>query len=182
MQLEIQMNVARVQHIHVQNQQQSSWIDDPFQIGTHAFRELKPMSHEINLSNYAEELVTNYAKYEDGQYSLFLSDLSEYDQNELSRLYIEFSGRELTECVNGKDFSVDNEYTCALLSMLQDDSHENRERFAEVTRQNIINFYSESLQEILDKSCHNYLHSINNEQGLFANQDRDSGEIHWGKF
>ncbi|HHF7350861.1 TPA: hypothetical protein ACPSKZ_000711 [Legionella anisa] len=135
-----------------------------------------------NISTYAEELVCDYAKYECGQYELNLHDLPSDEQNELARLYIESTDRDTAECVYGNDFSPNNEYTCALLAMLQNDSQENREKFAEVTRKNIIIYYEKSLQNLLDEACHNYLHSINNEQGYYAHRDMEHGDFHWRKF
>lgn len=140
------------------------------------------MSHKRNLSNYAEELVAYYAKYESGQYELSLLDLPKSEQNELARLYIEATDREINECVLGNDFSIDNDYTCALLSMLQEDSQENRERFAEVTSKNIIIYYTKSLQGVLDEACHTYLCNVMNEQGYYAHRDVEHGDVMWSKF
>lgn len=139
------------------------------------------MNHERNLSNYAEELVSDYAKFKNDEYELFLSDLPESEQNELVRLYIEYTGRDLVECVNGNDFAIDNEYTCALLSMLKHDSQRNREKFAEVTRKNTILYFEKNLQEVLNDACHNYFNNRMNEEGYYANQDMQHGDIYWSK-
>lgn len=155
--------------------------DDPFNLGC-TVKGLTNMNHKKNLADYAGELVAHYAKYESEHYELFLLDLPDDEQGELARLFIEATGRETSECIYGNDFSIENAFTCALLSMLQDDSKENREKFAEVTRKNTINYYEKSLQLVLDEACNNYLHSMNNEAGSYAIQDQDSGEIFWGKF
>ncbi len=143
---------------------------------------LANVNHQRNLSNYAEELVSYYAKYDADQYNLNLSDLPDEEQNELVRLYMEFTNRETGECVHGNDFSIDNEYTCALLNMLREDSKENRENFAEVTRKNIILYYTNSLQEILDTACNDYLCNTMNEQGLYAHRDMEHGDFSWGRY
>lgn len=155
--------------------------NDPFGLGNYV-KGLANLNHQKNLSNYAEELVAHYAKYECEQYELSLFDLPESEQNELARLYMEATDRETGECVHGNDFSIENNYTCALLAMLKDDSQENREKFAEVTRKNIIVYYKNSLQELIDDSCHNYLNNIMNEQGYYAHRDMEHGDITWGKF
>jgi len=151
---------------------------DPFGLGNNV-KGLTSVNHQRNLSNYAEELVANFANYKHEQYFLLLSDLPEYEQNELARLYLESTDRDTSECVHGNDFSIENEYTCALLSMLKDDSQENREKFAEVTRKNIINYYEKFLQELLDESCNDYLNNMMNEQGRYARYDMEHGDVLW---
>jgi len=151
---------------------------DPFSLGSNV-KGLTRVNHNRNLSNYAEELVANYAKFDGNNYDLDLKDLSEYDQNELARLYIESNEREISECIYGSDFSINNEFTCALLAMLQDDSEENRANFAEVTRKNVLTYYKYALQELLNNTCHYYLHEMMNEQGLYARHDMEHGDIIW---
>ena len=104
------MNNLSVAHSYVQNQQPSSWIDDPFQLGTYVVKGLAPMSHNKNLSNYAEELVGQYAKYCDEQYELSLDMLPDDDQSELVRLYLEATDRETSECVYGDDFTINSNF------------------------------------------------------------------------
>ena len=83
------MNRSSVAQSHVQNQQPSSWIDDPFQIGTQAFKGLKPMSHQRNLDDYIQELIASYGKHCSDHYELDLDKLSSPYQLELASLYIE---------------------------------------------------------------------------------------------
>lgn len=175
------MNQSSVAHAYVQNQPMSSWNDDPFDLKG-SFAGVANMKNNRSVNDYAEELVSHYAKYECDQYELSLDMLPEDEQNELVRLYIESTGRELTECVNGNDFSIDNEYTCALLNMLKDDCKETREHFAEVTKKNILTYYRGSLDELLDNACENYLHAINNDNGRYACRDMEHGDIVWRKF
>lgn len=141
---------------------------------------LTNMNHRSNLSDYALDLVSNYAKFSCDQLELSLNTLPDDEQSELARLFMEFSGRETSECVYGHDFSIESEYTCALLSLLQSDCQETRDRFAEVTRKNIILYYAQSLQETLDNACEFYLQASNNENGLYAYQDPEHGDTLWG--
>jgi hypothetical protein len=176
------MNVISLAHSYVQNQQ-SSWIDDPFQLGTNAVKGVtKRMSHKRTLTNYAEELVASYAKFVNEQYELSLDMLPTDEQNELVRLYIESIDREIEYACYGEDESINSDYLCAMLSMLKNDCLETREHFAEVTRKNLLTYYASSLEDVLDDACNSYHHMINNEQGLYAQQDRETGEIYWGKF
>ena len=154
--------------------------NDPFGLGN-TVKGLTSVNHQRNLSNYAEELVAQYAKYDGACYELSLDALSEYDQNELARLYIESTGREVNECIYGDDFTINNEFTCSLLAMLENDCQETREHFAEKTRNNILTYYKKSLDELLVTTCDNYLHAVNNENGYHACQDMEHGDIVWRK-
>lgn len=174
------MSTSSVEHSFNKNQQKSSWIDDPFDMKDTVIG-MTPMSNENRLNFFAQFLVGEYGTYNFDSCTINLSDVPEDDQNNLVRLYIESKGRELTECVNGNDFSIDNEYSCALLSLLQNDCKKTREHFAEVTRKNILIYYSKSLQVLLDTAAHNYLCDLNNEAGYFYEQDRDTGEVFWSK-
>lgn len=154
---------------------------DPFDLGN-TFKGLSHLNNQRNVQNYAEELVEQYAKLNSDEFELSLYNLPDYEQNELARLLIEQNGREITECVNGNDFSIDNEYTCALLSMLKNDTKETRESFAEVTRKNIVIYFADSLQEILNDACEHHFNNLMNEQGYYSHRDMEHGDVVWGKF
>jgi len=153
---------------------------DPFVLGN-TVKGLTNMDHEKNLSNYAEELVANFAKFSVDHYELYLDMLPEYEKNELVRLYIEATDRDLSECIYGDDLSINSEFTCALLSMLRDDCLDNRERFAEVTRTNVITYFENPLHKYLEHACNLYLILANNENGYYAHTSQESGEIFWSK-
>jgi len=139
------------------------------------------MNHTKVLNNYAEELASTYARYNGETYNLPINQLPEREQGELARLYLESIDRETTECVYGDDFTINSDYTCALLSLLRDDSQENRDKFAEVTRKNVLIYFNDSLQRVLDDACQEYLHTSNNDHGLYARQRPDNGEIYWSR-
>ena len=177
------MNTNSVSHSYVRNQQRPSWIDDPFELGTYAVKGVtKVMSHKRNLDIYAEELVAQYAKFDGDQYELYLDQLPQDVQNELAQYFIESIDREIEWACYGQDESINSSYLCALLAMLKDDTKETRDNFADVTRRNILSYYATQLDEVLDQACNSYHHAVNNEQGLYASQDQDSGEIVWGRF
>lgn len=175
------MNSRSLAHKHVQNQQMSSWIDDPFDMNG-IFAGAANMNHQRNLEDFTQYLVSNYANYNLDQYELSLDMVPDDEQNELARLFIETNDRELTECVNGNDFSIDNEYSCALMSMLKEDSRATRDNFAVVTRNNILKYYTKSLNEILETACDNFLHESMEENGYKSIKDNLYGDVVWGKF
>lgn len=174
------MNSRSLAHNIIKNQE-SSWTDDPFQFGTHAFKGLGTMSHERNLYRYTEDLVTQNAKFDGENYNLSLSSLPESEQNELVRLLMESTDRETSECVYGDDFTINSDFTCSLLAMLKNDNQETRERFADVTRKNILTYYSKSLQKIINEVCTTYHCNMMLEQDYHAQIDRDHGDVIWRK-
>lgn len=176
------MNARSLAHNIIKNQELSSWKDDPFQLGAYFVKGLATMNHKSNLSHYANDLVSHYAKYDGDTYTLCLSSLSDDDQNELIRLYIESTGRDTSECVYGDDFTINSDFTCALLSMLKNDNKASREHFADVTRRNLLIYYKDSLNEILEAACDNFLHMQMNENGYHAQQDMEHGDILWRKY
>ena len=140
------------------------------------------MNNINKLNNYAQELVQHYGTYDGEGYFILLGNVPSHEQGKLANLYLESIDRETTECVHGKDFSIDNDYTCALLKLLKEDSQENRENFAITTRNNVIAYFKNNLQKILDSACEDHLHSIKNEQGYYLRTRPDNGEIYWGRY
>lgn len=153
--------------------------NDPFGMGS-VVKGLT-MDHQKKLENHAQELIAQYATYDDDGYCLLLHALPDDEQSELARLFIESTDRDISECVYGDDFSINNDYTCALLAMLKDDSQENRDHFAEVTRKNTIKYFEKALQSTLDDACH-YLQAMDNEQRYFSNYDREHGDFYRSKY
>jgi hypothetical protein len=172
------MNVVSLAQNRAQKQIKASWIDDPFDLKG-AVTGVTNMNPQRNLSNYAEELVAQYAKYTHGQYDLILSDLPEEEQNQLASAYIESIDREIEWACYGEDESINSDFLCALLCMLKDDCNETREHFAEVTRKNILTYYKKQLQETLDDACTSYLNNTMNEQGYYSEQDMEHGDLVW---
>ncbi len=175
------MNKLSLSHTHEQNQP-GSWSDEMFLTGDFSFKGLKPVSNSANLSGYLLGLVISHAKVDGDHYELTIDALPEDAQNELARLYIESIDREIEWACYGNDESINSDFLCSMLAMLKDNNHETRAIFAEVTRKNIIAHYKDTLNELLDKTCDEYLNDSMNEQGLYAHQDKDHGDVVWGKF
>lgn len=176
------MNRQSVAHSYVQNQQPSSWIDDPFQLGTHAFKGLKPMSHKRNLDDFVQELVASYGIYCQDHYDLSLDMLTEEEQDSLVHLYIESIDREIEWACYGEDESINSDFLCAMLSMLKNNNEETRENFAVITRRNLLAYYKKSLEELLHEGCDLYFRNEMHEAGYRADYDQEHGDVVWGKF
>lgn len=175
------MNVKSLMHNYAKNQYHSSMIDDPFDLKG-SFKGVFGLNHQLNLDNYCLELVENYATYSGSEYHISLDKLSDDDQKELIRLYLEATGREVNECIYGNDFSINNEFTCALLAMLKHNCKETRDSFAKVTLNNTLSYFKSSLEELLDNACDIYLQAVINDNDGYASQDLEHGEVVWGRF
>jgi|SRR6185312_2397403 len=172
------MNKAMLSQNNLKNQ--GSFInDDPFDLPW--TQEVTSLSNERDLHLYAQDLVEQYAKFDGTCYNITFEQLSDSDQGAFLAKYFEFTGRETSDCVHGDDFSIDNNYTCALLKMLKDNNMETQANFASIVHRNISIYYAKDLQKILDDACDDVLHNQQNELGYFANQSRDSGDIEWRK-
>ncbi len=179
------MNKISLAHSYVQNQQQSSWIDDPFEVGTQDFKGVKYiMTHSRALSEFTEELVVRFSKCSYDQYELSLEMLPEEEQNELARLYIESIDREIEYACYGEDESINSDYLCALLAMLKDNCPSTRESFAEITRRNILIYYASTLQTLLDDACVEYEQNLGNEQSssLYLHKYSDEDDVYGGRY
>jgi len=171
------MNKNSLSHNDIQNQYESSWIDDSPSLN--AIKGLRGMPKHRQLSDYAEGLVNEYAEYSHGQYELFLDMLPDDIQNELARLYIESIDREIEWACYGLDSSINSDFLCSMLTMLQNDNEATRAKFSEITRKNILSYYRQNLDSILMSACDSFLQMNMNENGYHAHQDMEHGDITW---
>lgn len=171
------MNKTSLAHTHVQNQQKPSWNDDPFDLGY--VTGVTPLSHQSNLDDYALEMVASFGKFKDDQYDLTIDMLSTPYQLEFARLYIESIDREIEWACYGDDQSLNSDFLCALLAMLKDSTEETRTNFAQVTTRNILIYYKETFNNLLDIACDVYYHNQMNEAGYRAETDYDNGDVVW---
>lgn len=139
------------------------------------------MTHQKRLNSFLSDLVSNYAKHDGDVYNLSLDDLPEDEQGNLASHYLETIDREVNECVYGNDFTINSDYTCALLKMLKDPTPENRDDFARLVNKNVIVYFHESLQSLIDEACNDYLHEEMNDAGYYAHIDRNHGDLVWSK-
>ena len=158
-----------------------SWSDDPFALKGMFTRNV-PMNHQRNLDNYAEELVDLYGRFDNDCYYLSFSDLPDDAQLEFARLFIESTDRDLSECIYGDDLSINSEFTCALLTMLKDNTEESREKFSQTTITNIIKYYESTFDTLLDEACNTYHANRMEEQGYYQSRDMEHGDYHWVKY
>lgn len=136
-------------------------------------------SPEKRFFAYLEELVDGYAKFKYGEFELKLQDLPESCQKELIGLYIEWSGRDLSECLYDAE-DINNNFICALLGLLAKDTLKSRESIVEIMLGNLTQFYKNDLNDLLDQGCNDYRHQMEEENGNYLRYDMEHGDLIWG--
>lgn len=175
------MNETSVTHSAVENQQ--SIHDDPFELGPHVFKgAANTMSHEANLDDFVQRLVSLNGKYCFDHFELTLDMLADSEQDELVRLYIESIDREIEWACYGTDETINSDFLCDLLAMLKRNTVESRLKFAETTRRNLLAYYKNTLEDLLVMGCGIYFNGEMTEAGYRSSYDDDNGEVVWGKF
>jgi hypothetical protein len=173
------MNALSLAYSNAQKQhKEPSWIDDPFDLKGFA-KGVIPLSHQRSLEDYAIELVSSYGEFINNQYELDLEKLSSSYQLELVRLYIESIDREIEWACYGEDQSINSDFLCAMLAMLQDSNPKTRANFAQVTTLNLIAYYKEVLQNVLDTACHDLHCNEMNDAGYHREPDSEHGDYVW---
>lgn len=151
------MNELSLQYSAIKNQ--PSWIDDPFELGGLITGVSKVNNKQSNLHDYALELVSSYASFDDS-YQLELDDLPLQCRLNLAQYYIESIDREIEWACYGDDESINSEFLCALIAMLKNNSKENQINFSKVATKNILIYYKDTLNSILSDACDEF---FNNE-------------------
>lgn len=173
------MNKATLTHIELPNQPEPSWLDGMYD-GTYANGHV--MSNEQLLDDYTDELVLTRAHHQHNEYTLTLDMLTEDEQHELARLYIESIDREIEWACYGEDQTLNSDFLCALLSMLKDNNDETRQRFAEITQQNVLVYYKKTLNALLQDACNRVLHNQMHHLGYYPSRDTEHDEIIWRSY
>jgi hypothetical protein len=154
------MNALSLAYSNAKNQQ-PSWIDDPFDL-KEPVTGVTQVARERSLKDYALELVGSFADFIGNQYELTLEKLSSVYQFELVRHYIESIDREIEWACYGEDLTLNSSFLCAMLEMLKNCNSETSINFAQVTTRNLVAYYKDTLQKILDIACNDYyLYQLN---------------------
>lgn len=160
-------------------QKQESWSDDPFDIKGFVTGVTKISDHQRNLRDYALEMVASFGKFKDDHYELNLDMLSTPYQLEFARLYIESIDREIEWACYGDDQSLNSDFLCALLAMLKDSNPRTRAKFAQVTTVNILKYYKDTFNDLLENACEDFYNNEMHESGYRCEQDMEHGDFVW---
>ena len=160
-------------------QKQESWIDDPFEFKGFVTGVTKISGHQRNLRDYALEMVASFGKFKSDHYELNLDMLSTPYQLEFARLYIESIDREIEWACYGDDQTLNSDFLCALLAMLKDSNPKTRAKFAQVTTVNVLTYYKNTLNDLLETACEDFYNNEMHEAGYRCEQDMEHGDFVW---
>lgn len=176
------MNELSLTHSYNQNQHQTtSWIDGPFSSEGFVAGVTKVSNHIRNLNDYTQDLVSSYATYHKDHYELTLDMLSFPCQSELARLYIESIDREIEWACYGDDQTLNSDFLCAMLAMFKDNTSKTREKFAQVTSRNILIYYKNTLNELLQEACDDFYCNEMENASYRADIYEDYGVVAWSE-
>lgn len=165
--------------VYFNAQKQESWKDDPFGFNGLVTGVTKISDNQQNLKNYALEMVASFGKFKSDHYELTLDMLSSPYQLEFARLYIESIDREIESACYGDDQSINSDFICALLAMLKDSNPRTRAKFAQVTTVNVLTYYKDTLNNLLETACEDFYSSEMYGAGYRCEQDMEHGDFVW---
>lgn len=179
------MNALSLAYNNKKNQENiASWTDDPFNLkGGFTGVSIVPKinHHQRSLNDYTQELVYNHAQPIDDGYVINLDSLPMPSQLELARLYIETIDREIEWACYGEDQTLNSDFLCAILAMLKDNTPNAQANFAQITTSNILKYYKNTLQELLDIACQDYFLNEMSNGGYSSEIDNEHGDISWSR-
>lgn len=129
-------------------------------------------------------VIGDYAKFDNNQQclSLYFDDLSIVDQTNLSKAYIESIDRDVYECFfNPTQLMKDDDMTCCLLSLLKNNTTENKDKLINLILERSSSAYAAQIQELIDERCIVLTDREMEEHGLYSVQI-DETDYEWRKF
>jgi hypothetical protein len=140
------------------------------------------VTYEKRLNRYISNLISDKAIRRSNGYELSFNALDDEEQGYLTYLLIECDDRDVSECFcESYKQTLNDNITCSLLMLLQDNSEENKESLANLIRKNTLKKYINRIQSLIDQHCAEIFHSEMNDSGFYCHQHKDNGEIYWRK-
>lgn len=140
------------------------------------------MNKSKELIRFVDDLIMDTAKHpcnNNDSYVLDWDKVDEQDKQHIVALMIDGDGRELYS-IYENDKSDD--IVSSLLSFLKKDTQDSLEDFAECVRKNVMSYYEKAASELLEERLGVVESSGMLDAGLMQFQDRNSGEIYWGRY
>lgn len=132
--------------------------------------------------SYIDNIISDKAERLEDGYFLTVDDLDTDEQGELAALFLDYYDRDTSECFYEADqYAINDNITCALLKMLQNDTPDNREDFANLVRNNTIKRFRKNMEEMIDERCSALFADEMSEAGLHAHYHADNGERYWSR-
>lgn len=110
-------------------------------------------NHYNNLINYIDELIDIHCEYEDEGYFLNIQQLDDDELGKLSYLFLELNNRDTYEFFIDSSKDKNDEVTCALIKLLQDNSYDNQQDLSNLIFKQSIQFCKPFIQIEIDNRC-----------------------------
>lgn len=147
------MNKTSLYHNFIKNQHEfSSWTEDPFDLKG-ALKGHRHLDNQRILEDHLQYLVQTYGKYTHYNFYVDMDMLPDEEQYLLAKLYIESIDRNIEWACYGNDESINSSFLCSLLTLLTECNNLTKEQFAETVRNNVITYYKDTLNKLLEKGC-----------------------------
>jgi len=131
-----------------------------------------------DLNKYIEEI---YYGFDSSHFTLEM--LSDQEYSKLVRLFLEYSGTSITECLQGDDNAKDNDFNTALYNMLTYDNDDTRSHFNFISIRNINSYIKKTcLQEFIDDVCAYKVQCGYEEHGYYPRHDENNGENYYSQY
>lgn len=141
------------------------------------------MNYPISVNSFADELIHNYAKFEDNHYVLDLFDISDFDQHEFAALIMSSDVYLSSEATGPDNPSFDKKMLPSLLKFLSKSTDKDAEiDFVNSWKQGITNYFKDRMQEILKDRLYDYnvWHGHINKEEFGCKRDNGQGVNIWG--
>ncbi len=107
-----------------------------------------------NLVTYIDALILAKGIFNNEEYSLSIDKLDEHELGNITCLFLEYDDRDTSDCFYEADQkSIDDNITCSLIKILQNNSPENNLTLSSLIRFNTIKKYKSKMQELIDERC-----------------------------
>ena len=123
--------------------------------------------------NFAKYLVNEYKRHIKDGYEIDINDVDVNELQILSTHFIEEDRRDLS-CIY--ENSEHDEIVSSLITLLNQDDHDNKLDFAELVRDRVVEHYKPKIQELFNEICRTLYHEDLWEEGFVTRIDRNTGE------
>lgn len=143
------------------------------------------MNYTKQVNSFADNLVFQYATYNDlsGCYELFIEDIADFDLHEFAEVIMSSDKMLAAEATSPDNISYEKLMLPALLAYLKDTTDRDNEiEFTKVWREGVTSYFSNIMQELINKHCNDRIHGEHNEEGFYSHKRPDNGENYWSRY
>lgn len=144
---------------------------------------LAAMNYSKEVSNFAEHLAFHYAKHDGDVYTLFVSDIAEFDLHEFAAIIMASDDGYANEATGCDNPWYEKAMLPALLRYLKNSTDKDEQiEFNKAWREGVTKYFETTMQELIDDACNNRLHSEMNDAGYHGHIDRNHGDFVWSRY